>query len=74
MKVKFSSLDDVREFVSLATLQPYEVSVVDGERVVSADSFMEMFTINFTHPLEVAVDGTENVGRFAKAAARFIVA
>ena len=50
MIVRFASVSDVREFVGLATLQPYAIDVVDGEHVVSAKNFMELFTINFTHP------------------------
>ena len=46
MIVRFASVSDVREFVGLATLQPYAIDVVDGEHVVSAKNFMELFTIN----------------------------
>ena len=45
MIVRFASVSDVREFVGLATLQPYAIDVVDGEHVVSAKNFMELFTI-----------------------------
>ena len=55
MIVRFASVSDVREFVGLATLQPYAIDVVDGEHVVSAKNFMELFTINFTHPLQVQI-------------------
>lgn len=70
MTVRFASLGDIREFVSLATLQPYNVLVVDGDRSVNAKSFMEMFTINFSHPLRVDVG--ENGSRFAAVAKKFI--
>lgn len=70
MTVHFASLGDIREFVSLATLQPYNVMVVDGEHTVNAKSFMEMFTINFSHPL--LVDAGENDSRFATVAKKFI--
>lgn len=73
MTIRFASLSDVREFVGLATLQSYAVSVSDGTHTVNAKSFMEMFTIDFTHPLEVAVDGTENTENFALAAKKFLV-
>lgn len=70
MTVRFASLSDIREFVSLATLQPYNVKVLDGDRVVDAKSFMEMFTIDFAHPL--CVDVGENTSSFALAAKKFI--
>ena len=73
MTVRFSSLSDIREFVGLASLQPYMVEVHDGDRRVNAKSFMEMFTIDFTHPLLVDVCGKENEIAFAGAAKKFIV-
>lgn len=73
MTVRFASLNDVREFVGIATLQPYAVQLQDGDRTVNAKSFMEMFTLDFTHPLLVAVGGTENEALFARAAGKFMI-
>ena len=73
MIVRFASVSDVRECVGLATLQPYAIDVVDGEHVVSAKNFMELFTISFTHPLQVQIADSRNEAHFAKAAARFVV-
>lgn len=70
MTVRFASLGDIREFVGLATLQPYNVMVFDGDRTVNAKSFMEMFTIDFAHPLRVDVGENESV--FAPVAKKFI--
>lgn len=70
MTVCFSSLNDVKEFVGLATLQPYPVQVSDGDRAVNAKSFMEMFSINFTAPLSVQVG--EHEESFASAARKFL--
>lgn len=73
MKIHFASLNDVQEFVGLATLQPYAVQVCDNERTVNAKSFMEMFTLDFSEPLDVSVSGDENIARFAHAAKKFLV-
>ena len=51
----------------------HAIDVVDGEHVVSAKNFMELFTINFTHPLQVQIADSRNEAHFAKAAARFVV-
>ena len=72
MTVRFASLGDIREFVSLATLQPYDVMVLDGDRTVNAKSFMEMFTIDFAHPLRV--EAGEHTDAFAHVAKKFICA
>ena len=73
MRIHFASLDDVREFVGLATLQPYAVQVRDAERTVNAKSFMEMFTLDFSTPLSVTVSGEDNEAHFVNAAKKFIV-
>ena len=73
MTVQFASLSDVREFVGLATLQPYEVQVRDGDRCVDAKCFMEMFTLDFTSPLDVEISGEESENSFASAAKKFLV-
>ena len=72
MTVHFDSLGDVREFVGLATLQPYAVQVLDGDRTVNAKCFMEMFTINFTRPLQVEIAGADNEAAFARVAKKFL--
>lgn len=73
MTVRFESLNDIREFVGLASLQPFKVEIHDGERTVNAKSFMEMFTIDFTHPLLVNVKGEDNESTFAGACKKFIL-
>lgn len=72
MTVHFASLNDVREFVSLATLQPYGVQVIDGDHTVNAKSFMEMFTLDFSNALSVQVDNAADEARFAQAARKFL--
>lgn len=71
MTVRFASLNDIREFVGLATLQPYPIQIHDGDRTVNAKSFMEMFTLDFAHPLLVEIGGG-NEGRFVQAAQKFL--
>ena len=73
MTVRFASINDVREFVGLARLQPFTVEVFDGKHTVNAKSFMEMFTIDFTHPLLVTADSAEHELAFAGAARKFVV-
>lgn len=72
MTVRFASLNDVKEFVGLATLQPFNVQVQDGSHTVNAKSFMEMFTLEFSSPLRVNVDGTENEVHFSQVARKFL--
>ncbi len=71
MTIRLASVSDVREFVSLATTQPYPVLVADGDRFVNATSFMEMFTLDFSEPLRLSI-AEENLEEFRTAAGKFI--
>lgn len=71
MTVRLGSVNDVREFVSLATTQPYRVFVESGDRSVNAKSFMEMFTLDFSEPLRLNI-AEENQETFRLAAGKFI--
>ncbi len=71
MTIRLASVNDVREFVSLATTQPYRVFVEAGERSVNAKSFMEMFTLDFSEPLHLNI-AEENRESFRIAAEKFI--
>lgn len=72
MTVRLRSLDEVREFVSLAGLQPFSVQLTDGSRSADARSFMELFTLDLSGPLFVCIDG-EHARRFADCAGKFLV-
>ena len=74
MTVRFTSVRDIREFVGLATLQSFPVHVADsGGSTADAKCFMEMFTVDFTHPLQVVIDDESDAAAFARSAARFLV-
>ena len=72
MTVQFSSVQDVREFVGLASLQPFPVMVKADGRLVNANSFMEMCTLDFRKPLQIDIQDPENEKKFAQAAQKFI--
>lgn len=72
MTVQFYSLRDIREFVSLATLQSYPIHVADASgETADAKCFMEMFTVDFVHALQVIIDDPSDAAAFARSAARF---
>ena len=49
--IRLASVQEVQEFVALATAQVFPVFVRDRYTQVNGKSFMEMFCLNFTHPL-----------------------
>ena len=54
-EIRLTSVQDIQAFVSLATSKAFPVSVRDRYMTVNGKSFMEMFCLNFTHPLFVCV-------------------
>ncbi|MBQ9149033.1 MAG: hypothetical protein IJX69_05630 [Oscillospiraceae bacterium] len=71
-EIRLGSVKDVQDFVDLATTQAFTITVRDEHNKISADSFMELFCLDFSHPLRVVCDCTEaeldafrnEVGRF----------
>lgn len=72
MTVQLTSVLDVKEFVSIATVQPFEIVVKNGEHCVNAKSFMEMCTLDFSKPLVIDAGGAENEAKLALLAQNFI--
>ena len=71
--IRIGSFSDIREFVSLAIAQPFEVLVGSGDRLVNAKSLMAMFSLNYRLPLQVSVTcDDEAYTRFTTDAAKFI--
>ena len=54
--VEFRSFEDVRDFVLLSMTRKYDISVSNGYQTVDAKSLMVMFSLDYSHPLEVRVD------------------
>lgn len=73
-KVAFRSFEDVRDFVVLAAAQPFEVTVSNSWQRVDGKSLMVMFSLDYSQPLKVGADCTEEEFlRFRESAARFVV-
>ena len=73
--VKLRSVQDVQDFVALTTTRPFSITVRDEHNKISADSFMELFCLNFTHPLRVVCDCNEaELEALRQDLARFVVA
>ena len=67
------SFDDVQNFVELATVQPFRIVVGNDRTRVNAKSFMGMFSLDFSAPVQVRADCTEEQCiRFKEAARRFL--
>ncbi len=67
------SFEDVQDFVALATVQPFHILVGNDRARVNAKSFMGMFSLDITTPVQVRADCTdEQCNSFKLAASRFL--
>ena len=73
-QVRLTCVQDVLDFVTLATARPFPISVGDRRNRVNGKSFMEMFCLDFRAPVTVRMDCTrEEFEAFRADAARFEV-
>ena len=67
------SFEDIQTFVSLASQQPFDISVGTDDQDISAKSLMAVLGLNFRKPVTVQMDCDDNqFANFQAAAARFI--
>ena len=57
--VKLTSIADVKNFVSAASVQPCDIDVVSGRYTIDAKSIMGLFSLDLTTPIRVEVQGTD---------------
>lgn len=71
--IELHSFDEVQEFVEVATVQPFRVVVGNDRTLVNAKSFMGMFSLDFSEPVHVRADCTEEeIDRFKMSASKFL--
>ena len=58
-EIRLGSVQDVQDFVDLAATRPFAITVRDAHNKINADSFMELFCLDFTHPVRVVCDCNE---------------
>lgn len=72
-QIMLRSLSDVREFVSLSTVQPFGVFITAPHQKVNAKSFIGMFAVDYSQPVTVSMECDElQFESFRQAAARFL--
>ena len=72
--INLSSFQQVVDFVSLATAQPFEVLVGNEKQQINAKNFMGMFSLDYNRPVRVSVTCSEKeFSRFRRDASRFVL-
>ena len=73
-QVRLTCVQDVLDFVTLATSRPFPITVGDRHHRVDGKNFMEMFCLDFSAPITARLDcSQEEFQRFRQEAARFEV-
>lgn len=68
------SFREVREFVSLAMVQPFEVLVGNDRQKINGKNYIGMSSLDYRKPLQVSVKcSEEEFLRFRQDAARFVI-
>ena len=73
-RIAIRSFKEVQEFISMATVQPYRITVGNDLQQVNAKSFIGMVSLDYTRPLTVSCEcGAEECICFRQQASRFLV-
>ena len=72
-EIRLRFVQDVQDFVDLATTKPFTILVCDDYHRVNGKSFMEMFCLNFSNRLRVQSEGYDwEFEQFLRDAQRFL--
>lgn len=67
-QIKIRSLQQVKAFVALAMVQPFQVLVGNEKQQVNGKSFIGMFSLDYKKPINVTVScNDEEFGAFRQA-------
>ena len=69
--VKLSTIEEVKQFVTAATMFDGEIDLKSGRYVVDAKSIMGIFSLDLMKPIEVTVH-SDDCDDFLKAVEKFI--
>jgi len=74
IEIQLNSVQDVMDFVTLATSRAFPIRVGNSRHQVNGKSFMEMFCLNLREPLTVTFQcSDEEYDALCAAADRFMV-
>ena len=73
IKVRLRSVQDVQDFVAIATARPFPIWVGSPDHWVNGKSFMELFCLNYSDPQTVSFEcGEPELGDLLQDAPRFL--
>ncbi len=73
-EMRLGCVKDVQDFVDIASTRPFTITVRDAHNKINADSFMELFCLDFARPLRVVCDcSEEELAKLCRDLDRFVV-
>ena len=72
MKIRLSSIEDIRTFVSTVIAFDYEIDLCSGRYVIDAKSIMGIFSLDLMNPIEL-VAHTDSAEELVEKLSPFIV-
>lgn len=72
--VALHSVNDVREFVTAASMTPVDIDVVSGRYTVDAKSILGLFSLSQDAPMLVRVYGTDADGEAFRSSVQGLIA
>ncbi len=70
-KIKLSTIEDVKNFVSLVTGFDSDIDLASGKYIVVAKSIMGIFSLDLLNPIQLTADGKDE-DEVIKALSKFI--
>lgn len=71
--IRLTSVQDVQDFVALATSRPFRIMVGDDHHLVNGKSFMELFCLDIRQPVKATADcSEEDFQQLCRDAQRFL--
>ena len=55
-KILLNSIDNVKKFVNIATMQTFDIYLQSGRYIIDAKSIMGIFSLDLTKTIELAVE------------------
>ncbi|HHY52509.1 MAG TPA: HPr family phosphocarrier protein [Clostridiales bacterium] len=72
INIMLSTINDVKDFVSIVSQFDFEIDLVSGRYAVDAKSIMGIFSLDLSKPIKVNIH-SDNTDAFIEAVKRFIV-
>lgn len=71
-KIQLKTINDVKDFVNIASKYDFEIDLSSGRYIVDAKSIMGIFSLDLSKPINVEIS-SKNSEKFFEDIERFIV-